>query len=361
MNKIYICLAFAIMFLTASCDREEFNSDNSIPEIPTVEGNLRESPYTFGAAVSATNLKNSEKYRQTVINEMSRITPENEMKMNTISLGKGRYDFTNADYIVDFAQQYGLQVHGHTLLWYKHTPSWISNYQGDSAVFVGLMKEYIYEVVGRYKGKVVSWDVVNEAVNDKGEVYQTDGTKTNIWMQKIGIDYIEMAFRFAHEADPDALLFYNDYGHEYSHQRRLGINNLVNDLKEKGAPIHGIGMQMHTNIGRSTSDLRNAIMLMAGSTKVKIHVSELDIALNTQSSASFELTDELLEQQQIWYRAVSKAMTDLPKDQQFGITFWGVSDANSWLSSTPDWPLPFNDKYERKPAYQGLLQGFKVK
>lgn len=364
-NKYIYAILFLGLSCMVACDRGEFDSDNYIPEPETVQGNLKESPFTFGAAVNIGTLKSSEKYRQTIKDEMTRITCENAMKMNTISQREGVYNFTDADYIVDFAQQNGLEVHGHTLLWYKHTPAWIQNHRGDSAAFVDIMRTYIHDVVGHFKGKVVSWDVVNEVINDKGEVYVTDGSKTNIWMEKIGKDYIEMAFRFAHEADPEALLFYNEYGHEYSQERRMGVNKLVKELKEKGVPIHGVGMQMHTNINRPTSDLRNAIMLMASSTKLKIHVSELDIALNPESKikedkVTEELKESLFKQQQTWYREVSKAMKNLPKEQQFGITFWGVSDSNTSVSSSPDWPLPFDNDYNRKPAYQGLLQGFKL-
>lgn len=360
---LYIIAALAMFF--TSCGQEEFDSDNSIPEVPTVEGNLKEAPFDFGMAVNINTLKTNTTYRQTIIDNATRVTGENAMKMNTISIGKGRYNFSDGDYLVEFAQENGIKVHGHTLLWYKHTPDWIKNYQGDSAAFVDIMREYIYDVVGHYKGKIVSWDVINEVVNDNGVVYTTDGTKENIWMKKIGIDYIALAFQFAHEADPDALLFYNEYGHEYSALRRTGVNNLVKDLKAKGVPIDGIGLQMHTNILRSTTDLRNSIVMMAGSTKVKIHVSELDIALNsdnkiTAANVTDSIKNVLFAQQQIWYREVSKAMYNLPTDQQFGITFWGVSDNNTSVSSSPDWPLVFDGNYQKKPAFQGLLQGFKI-
>lgn len=366
MKFIYLCIMFALVPFLVSCGQDEFNSDNSIPIVPTVEGNLKDAPFDFGMAVNINTLKTNATYRQTIIDNTTRVTGENAMKMNTISLGQGRYDFSDGDYLVDFAQQNGLKVHGHTLLWYKHTPDWLKNYQGDSAAFVGIMKQYIYDVVGHYKGKVASWDVINEVINDKGEVYTTDGTKENIWMKKIGINYIALAFQFAHEADPDALLFYNEYGHEYSAQRRMGVNNLVKDLKAKGVPIDGVGLQMHTNTLRATSDIRNAIVMIAASTKVKVHVSELDVSVNSDSKIKdSDVTDSLktvvFNNQQIWYREVSKAMNDLPVDQRYGITFWGVCDTNTSVATKPDWPLVFDANYQRKPAYQGLLQGFKVK
>ncbi|MCD7937075.1 MAG: endo-1,4-beta-xylanase [Tannerellaceae bacterium] len=360
MKNVYILTFLLCAWLAGSCQQEKFDSDNSIPVIPAVSGSLSEAPFPFGAAVNISPLNSSDRYKEILRSDMSRVTAENAMKMNNISKGHKQYDFTEADKIVQFAIDNGLEVHGHTLLWYKHTPSWVSNFEGSREQWIAIMKEYIQDVVGHFKGKVVSWDVINEVINDDGEVYIKDGDKYNIWLDKIGEEYISLAFKYAHEADPNALLFYNEYGHEYSSQRRMGVNNLVKELKEKNIPIHGVGMQMHTNINRSTSDLRNAIMIMAASTRLKIHVSELDIAVNPSSNKELELTDELLEKQQIHYREVAKAMNDLPADQQFGITFWGVCDSNSWLYANPDWPLPYDDTYAKKPAYEGLLQGFKV-
>lgn len=365
MKKSYIILLSLFLLVVTACENNIFDSDNSIPEPPSVTGNLKEAPFNFGVAVNVGTLKSNEKYRQAIVDHFNQITCENAMKMNVISLRKGQYNFADADYIVDFAQQNNIKVHGHTLLWFKHTPDWIKNYQGDSTAFVTIMREYIHDVVSHYKGKVISWDVVNEVLNDKGEVYVKDGTKENIWMQKIGIDYIALAFQFAHEADPDALLFYNEYGHEYSYTRRVGVNQLVKSLKEKNVPIHGIGMQMHTHTNRTTQDLRNAILTLAASTKLKIHVSELDIALNNENKIKpADVTDSLktvlFEKQKVWYREVSKAVNSLPKEQQFALSLWGVSDNNTSVSSSPDWPLILDNQYEAKPAYEGLLQGFKL-
>ncbi|WP_080905532.1 endo-1,4-beta-xylanase [Parabacteroides sp. Marseille-P3160] len=350
MDKIFIYIPFFWVFIFSSCDKEEFNSDNGIIEPPTAHiENLRQAPYPIGAAINVNTLKNNSEYRNAVIKEMSSVTAENAMKMNTISEGRRQYNFEDADYLVNFAQENNMRVHGHTLIWYKHTPGWISDFSGNTEEWKTIMKEYIQDVVGRYKGKVTSWDVVNEIIDDQGEL------RDCIWLQKIGPEYIELAFRYAHEADPDALLFYNDYGHEYSDTRRYAVNYIADSLAKKGVPIHGIGLQMHTNINRSVDDLRYAITA-AAITKLKVHVSELDVAVNPEKK-NITFTTDLALKQKDSYRAVMKAMMDIPQDQQFGVTMWGVHDPSSWLSNNPDWALPFNNNFERKPAYEGILQG----
>ncbi|MFT3737676.1 MAG: endo-1,4-beta-xylanase [Breznakibacter sp.] len=263
------------------------------------------------------------------------------------------------DYLVNFAQSYGKRLHGHALIWYKQStysmPTWVQNFQGTKEEWKQIMKEYITDVVTRYKGKVASWDVVNEAVKDDGTFRPASEC---VWTKNIGVpEYIDWAFQCAHEADPNALLFYNDYGHEYSSAKRVAINNLIKGMKERGVPIHGYGLQMHTNVERAVGDLRNAI-LTAAQTGLKVHVSELDIAVNKNNVASLVYSDELKQKQYLSYKAVAEAMADVPEGQQYGITTWGVADPNSWLYANPDWPLPFDGNYQRKPAYQGLVDGF---
>lgn len=340
-------LAIALLGYT-SCDSDD-NAPGVKPD-PSTIASLQEAPYPVGAAVSINSLKNNERYRQTVIKEMSSLTGENAMKMNTISKGRKQYFWDDADYLVNFAQDNGKRVHGHTLIWYKHTPSWVSNFSGSQEEWKTILKEYIQDVVGRYKGKVSSWDVVNEIATDEGKL------RDCIWLQKIGPEYIELSFQYAHEADPDAILFYNDYGHEYSAKRRNFVRHLVDSFVVKKVPLHGIGIQMHTNINRSTADLRYAVT-SAAVAKVKVHVSELDVAVNPDKK-DITFTEELAEKQRRVYYDVAKVMADIPEEYQYGITMWGVNDPGSWLSPNPDWALLFNDQYEKKAAYEGFVEGF---
>jgi len=349
-------IAIAITVLTVSCAKYKSTTIDPLPNPTVVETSLqKEMPFPMGAAVNVGLLKSNANYRNLVIKEFNSLTAENAMKFASVHPGKDTYNWTDADYLVDFALSNGKRVHGHTLNWYKSLPDWVNNFQGNTADWENLLKTHIQTVVSHFKGKVLSWDVVNEAINE-------DGTfRNSIWVQKLGVDYIGRAFQYAHEADPSALLFYNDYGHEFGPTKRTAILNLVNDLKNKGIPIHGIGLQMHTRVTQSDSNLAAAITT-AAATGLKVHLSEIDIALNPDNIQTLTYTPDLAAQQAAKYKSIVKTYNGIPKTQQFGITQWNVCDADSWILSNynrPDWPLPFNSQYQRKVAYQGILDGIK--
>ena len=313
-------------------------------------------PFKFGAAVNNSLLRQTAAYRNVVIKEFNSLTSENAMKFAQLHPSENTYTWTEADYLVDFAQQNGKRVHGHTLIWHKNPPAWVTNFQGDAAAWDNLMKTHIQTVVARYKGKIASWDVVNEAIAENGTL-RTE----SIWYQKLGPSFIEKAFIYAHEADPDALLFYNDYGHEYSAVKRAAIIKLVTDLKAKGVPIDGIGLQMHTQVNQTDANLVAAITT-AAATGLLVHVSELDIAVNPTKTKDISFTNELAQAQAAKYQLIVRTFNSIPKNQQYGITTWNVTDSDSWIPPTynvPDWPLPFNNLYQRKAAYQGILNGAK--
>lgn len=351
MKKLLITAFFLFTILAAySCsnDDETDEVDNELPVLNI--NNLRESPIKMGAAVAINALKNDTEYRNLLIKEAGSITAENAMKMDAISKGKGIYNFTDADYIVAFALENNMRVHGHTLIWHQALPSWVATFNGDKEAWKAMMKQYIQDVVTHFKGKVTSWDVVNEAILDDGTMRPT------IWLEKIGAEYIQLAFEYAHEADPSAILFYNEYGQEYSHTKQVAINKLVSDLIAAKVPIHGIGLQMHTAITGNETRIKYAIRAAAAH-NLKVHVSELDVAANPEEDETLTFTDELAKKQQDIYRYVTQAMMEVPTENQFGITFWGITDKYSWLTAKHDWGLPFDANFQRKPAYTGILQG----
>ncbi|RZL50623.1 MAG: endo-1,4-beta-xylanase [Pedobacter sp.] len=356
-TSLNFILLFSISFLACSKRSQTSIAPQISPEIIGVgNSSLKEKlPFPVGAALSVGLLKNNTNYRNLVIKEFNSITPENAMKMNAIHPSKDTYNWTDGDYLVDFAKMNGKRVHGHTLNWYKSLPDWVNNFSGTTADWENLLKTHIETVVGHFKGKVASWDVVNEALED-------DGTYRNsIWVQKLGVDYIARAFQYARNADPDALLFYNDYGHEYSATKRAAIIKLVTDLKAKGVPIDGIGLQMHTRYNQTDANLAAAINT-AATTGLRVHISELDIALNPDNSQTLTYTTALGDLQAAKYKFIVQTYNSIPRTQQFGLTTWNVTDADSWIPSTysrPDWPLPFDNLYQRKAAYQGILDGVK--
>ena len=356
MNK-YRILIFAIVLLSlGSCAKMDHTTlgSSGTPAV-TPSGSLKDMPFPFGAAINASILRSNTKYKDLIVKEFSSITAENAMKFATLHPAQNTYNYADADEIVALAAANGKRVHGHTLNWYKSLPTWVTNFSGTTADWENLLKTHIQTVVGHFKGKVASWDVVNEAFEDDGTYRQS------IWVQKLGTDYIARAFQYANQADPDALLFYNDFGHEYSATKRTAIINLVNNLKSRGIPIHGIGMQMHTRYNQTDANITAAITA-AAATGLKVHISELDVALNPDNNQALTYNASLADLQAAKYKFIVQTYNAIPKLQQFGITTWNVTDADSWIPteySRPDWPLPFNSNYERKAAYQGILDGVK--
>ncbi|MFT3823882.1 MAG: endo-1,4-beta-xylanase [Chitinophagaceae bacterium] len=349
-------LTYSIILILTACSKSSSQPDPEPPVNPPTAADTslkKDLPFPAGAAVNVNLLKTKEAYRSLVIKEYNSLTPENAMKIGALHPAKDTYTWTDADYLVSFAQQNSQRVHGHTLVWHQSLPDWITNFVGDSAAWESLLKTHIQTVVTHFKGKVASWDVVNEAINDDGTL------RNSIWRQKLGDDYIARSFQYAHDADPDALLFYNDYGHEYGVTKRTAILNLVNNLKTRGIPIHGIGLQMHTRYTQADNNLANAIN-SAAATGLKVHISELDIAMNPDNTANLVFTAALAEQQKQKYLFISKTFNAISKAQQYGLTTWNVTDADSWIPSTynrNDWPLLFDSNYKRKPAYYGVLLG----
>lgn len=362
MKNIIFILILSVTFPFLSCKPEEVVEPK--PPVESNDSTLKQSPYPWGSALSMNSLRNDAQYRNTVIREMQSVTAVNAMKMGALTPdARGQYNWTDADFFVNFAQQNELRIHGHVLVWYKQStngmPVWVRNFSGTKEQWKQMLKEHITTVVTRYKGKVTSWDVVNEAILNDGSFRTPEEC---VWTKNIGVpEYIDWAFQCAHEADPDALLFYNDFGHESTQAKRNAVNNLVAGMKERGVPVHGIGMQMHTGIHISLTEIRSAIQT-AASSGLLVHISELDVRAN-RDAKSQTLTTDMADKQATHYKAIARYMKDIPAEQRFGITMWGVHDPSSWLYNNPDyggldWPLLFDDDFKRKPAYFSAVEGF---
>ena len=288
--------------------------------------------------------------------EFSSVTCENAMKIQATQPTATTFDFSQSDSIANYCVRNGIRIHGHTLVWHQNLPAWLANFQGDSAAWEAVLKTRIKTMITHFKGRVKSWDVVNEAFNDDGTLrafVSGTNTKTSLWAQKLGKDYVARCFQYAREADPDVKLFYNDYGQEYSSAKVNAILAMVADFKKRGIPIDGLGLQFHTNIQHPDANFQNAINQMA-STGLLIHISELDIRMNSSQTYS-QPTQEMLDIQKAKMKVIAGYYKAIPASQQFGITFWGISDANSWLKN--DWPLLFDKNYAKKPAYYGFWEG----
>jgi endo-1,4-beta-xylanase len=352
--KKYTSLLIVLVSIICGCSSKKGQVTPTVPDTTASKGLYTYANFPVGASINVDLLRNNAVYTALVTKQYNGVTAENAMKFGYVHPAENTYNYTDADYLVTFAQKTGKRVHGHNLVWYIGLPDWVTNFQGDSTAWEQMLKSHIQSVVTHFKGKVVSWDVVNEGLNDDGTPRQS------IWEQHLGSDYIARCYQYAHEADPDALLFYNDYGNEYSLPKRTAIINLVNGLKQRGIPIDGVGIQMHTNSNTSDQDIAAAITVTAASTGLKIHVSELDITMNPNNIQTMTFTSAVASAQAVKYKALVKVYNSLPAAQKFGITTWDVSDADSWIAGyykRPDWPLPFNNLYLPKPAYQAIIDG----
>ncbi|RXK46546.1 endo-1,4-beta-xylanase [Aquirufa rosea] len=308
--------------------------------------------YPLGVAVNPRLLHENESYRKIVASEFTGLTAENHMKMALIHPEANRFDFSQADDIVSFAQAHQQRMHGHTLVWHNQTATWMKEFQGDQKAWEDMLKNHIQTVVKHFKGKVKGWDVVNEAFLDDGSL------RPNIWSDHIP-DYLAKSFIWAHEADPDALLFYNDYGQDGKPKKMQAILHVVEDFKRRQIPIHGLGLQMHISILSKNEQLKEVIQ-QATATGLQIHFSELDVAVNPQNISDYQYDEPSKKEQIQKYELLFQAFEKVPMAQRYGITFWNVGDQDSWLRGyfkrPKEYPLLFDENYLRKPAYQALFQ-----
>jgi endo-1,4-beta-xylanase len=341
---------------TAGTDTTSTNTTTGTAQSSATGNETLKSAFSFpiGAAVDMDRLKGAT-YSNVVSREFSSVTAESSMKFGALHPSVNVFDYRKADAIVAFAAKNNMRVHGHTLIWAKDSvqPSWLMNFQGDQAAWDQLLKTHIQTVVKHFKGKVVSWDVVNEPYEDNGTL------KDNIWLRKIGPDYITKAFFYAHEADPDALLFLNDYGQEFGGKKMAAILNFVANAKKTGMPINGLGFQMHTVVRLDVSGLRTNVA-KAVAAGMLIHFSELDVSVRYQKPENFNLDEALEAQQAAKFKEIVKVYLAIPKSLQFGITTWGVSDADTFMNHDApnfdhDYPLLFDKNYKPKSAYTSFL------
>src|SRR6218665_670083 len=232
--------------------------------------------FPIGVAVSPGALKSDE--APLVIREFNSVTPENAMKMGPVHPREDVYNWRDADSIVAFAKRNGMRIRGHNLCWHSQAPGWMFvDAEGKTVsreVLLQRLKEHITTVVKRYKGSVYAWDVVNEAISDKPDEY----LRNSEWLKICGEDYIAKAFQYAHEADPDALLFYNDYN-EISPVKGEKIARLVKSLKDAGIPIHGVGLQAHWAVNEPTEQRLDSTLAKFASLGLQLHITELDMSV----------------------------------------------------------------------------------
>ena len=294
---------------------------------------------------------------QLVTTQFSQLTPEWEMKMEYIlGDGPGNFRFDAPDAIAAFARHYGLRLHGHTLIWYAQGEQAFAGM--DRPAFTTAFDRYIATVAGRYRGQVVSWDVVNEPVTDEGSELRDCH-----WSRMLGADgYMIRAFHKARAADPDAALFLNDYNLENTPRKGATFLKLVERLMKAGAPVGGIGTQSHLDIRIPAGQIR-AFFRDAASLGLPIHVSELDASLRSGERVDLRSRSERIEQQTARVGELAEAFMALPERQRFAFSVWGARDTDSWLrqgdrDDGQDQPLLFDGSGRPNPAYAAVAGAF---
>lgn len=296
-------------------------------------------------------------YSETLAREFNMVEPEDAMKWAVVRANKERFDFGQGDEVVRFAQAHGMKVRGHCLVWDRDNPEWLGKGSFTPAQLAHLLEDHITTEMKHYAGQVFAWDVVNEALDENGH------PKDSIWFNHPGIGfagqgtaYIEQAFRWAREADPKALLFYNDAEAEGVNRKSDAIYAMVKDFKHRGVPIDGVGLQMH--IPRLDFDASGVTANIQRLTQlgVQVHITELDVSLPANPSGQFR--DEDLRRQSEIYREVARACLQNPGCT--AIQTWGFTDKYSWIGShshgTRGGALLFDRHYQPKPAYGALLE-----
>jgi endo-1,4-beta-xylanase len=335
-----------------------------------------EGSFRIGAALNPAQFEDRDQRGNPLIAaHFNTISPENALKWQSVHPRQDSYDFRQADEYVAFGEKHGMFIVGHTLVWHSQTPQWVfQNADGKPLardLLLERMRDHILTVVGRYKGRIGGWDVVNEALNDDGSLRQS------LWRRIIGDDYILRAFEFAHEADPNAQLYYNDYSLENDAKRR-GALELIRKLKEAGAPITGVGLQGHMKLDQPDASQEAKTVEEFAALGIRVNISELDVDVLPRTtpgnSADVTARSEGTAQTNPYtaglpdpiQKALAERYSELFKvfldNRKFidRVTFWGVTDGDSWLNGFPirgrtNYPLLFDREGKPKPAFDAVI------
>jgi len=369
-RRMRLTIGLVIIFITTGFAQQKNMSLKKAFHDDFFIGTALDSIQIIGKAKSSTDL---------VKQQFNSIVAENCMKMERIQPVEGEFDMKLSDQFVKFGEKNKMNIIGHNLVWHSQAPDWIfvdkAGKQVSREVLIERMRKHITTLVTRYKGKVHGWDVVNEALEDDGSL------RKSLWYKIIGPEYIEMAFKFAHEADPKAELYYNDYN-LYKPSKRAGAIEIVKTLKAKGCRIDAVGEQGHYSLGMSIFDDLEGSILAFSKLGVKVMITELDltiipfpsseitadVSLSYQNSEKYnpytkEVPQSVLNEFSDYYVKLFKIFVK-HKNVIDRVTFWGVNDGQSWRNYWPiktrtDYPLLFDRDNRAKPVVERIIKDTK--
>jgi endo-1,4-beta-xylanase len=315
--------------------------------LATLRSKAQAFGFLVGTAVRSKALATDATYRDLLAREFNVVTAEGAMKFKAMRPSYDQFDFADADTIVNFAAAHGMKVRGHTLMWHNSIPRWLLEGNFSKEEVSSIVKQHIQTVVSRYRGRAYAWDVISEAINDDGA-----GLRQTFWSRMLGEDYIAQALTWAREADPEAKLFYNDYGAEGLNDKSNAIYAMLESLKQRGLPINGVGLQCHISI-ETPPKINNvaANMKRLGALGLEVQMTEFDVQMPLPA------TEQKSEEQAQIYGSYLSTCLSIPNCT--GFSTWGFTDKYSWV---PEYypgrgaALPFDEAYRPKPAYRAMME-----
>jgi endo-1,4-beta-xylanase len=306
---------------------------------PTLRQFAARRGITIGTAVQSRAFREDATYRALLADEFDGLTFENQLKWDVVEPQRGRYEWGNADALVSFAQQQGIALRGHTLVWSSALPGWLTTSAFTRDQLRAILRDHIYAVVGRYRGRVAAWDVVNEPLDSSGQLGRS------FWYQALGADYLADALRWAHEADPKAALYINDFGVENRNRKSDGLYQLVSTLRQAGVPINGVGFQSHLTVDSPLATLEENLSRFT-ELGLDVAITELDVRLPRPVTENLRVMAA---------NVYAKVLRDcLAVRRCVSYTVWGFSDSYSWVPyAYPGWgeACLYDATFGPKPAY----------
>jgi endo-1,4-beta-xylanase len=333
----------------------------------------------LGAAVQSDFLRSNiddGKYQRAILENFTMIEPENDLKPPALWQGIGKYDFSKPDFLIEWAKKNKLKVRGHVLVYASDPgytiPKWLLDMERDITPEQAktMLHDYILAVAGRYKGKIIAWDVINEAIDDKPNTNPFN-LRNSFWFRKLGVDFLTLSFQFAHEADPRCKLYYNDYSVENGGVKGENMLKMVDYLISKKAPIHGVGLQFHRWMVEKPvpGDKFHTMLAQIQNRKLKFQMTELDLSMPIVKAKRGDPTYGLIPvdsgdiaKQADSYRAFVKMALSFKNCD--GIQLWGINDARSWIPNSTGGgrgaALLLDKDYQPKPAYDAFAEALRT-